>query len=128
MALLAGSPDRPVSTREIASTLRGSEAHLSKVLQRLSRVGLVRATRGPKGGFTLEKAPHRITLLEVYEAIEGPLSAGSCLLGTPICGGNCILGDLLSSVNEQVKARMGNIRLSDLAGVFAEGRSTRDPD
>ncbi len=117
MVLLAGSPDKLLSTKEMASTLNVSEAHLAKVLQRLAKAGFARSTRGPNGGFGLEKAPSEITLLDVYNAIEGPLAPTDCLLGTPVCGGkDCILGKLLETVNRRVTDYLAETRLSQLAG------------
>ena len=69
MVYLAGShgkvDSKAHSTRKIASVLNASEAHLSKVLQRLAHTGLLSSTRGPKGGFTLAKGSDQITLLDV---------------------------------------------------------------
>ena len=117
--MLAALPDRMFTTKQIASTLGVSDHHLSKVLQRLAKAGLVKATRGPKGGFELERPADEITLLEVYEAIEGPLEDVGCLLGKPVCRpGACILGDLLESVNKQVRDYLENARLSELTGAY----------
>lgn len=93
MAYLAGNPGVNVSTRQIAERLKVSEAHLSKVLQRMAQAGLVKSSRGPKGGFTLKIPAESITLLDIFETIEGRLEATDCLLGIPICNGTyCILG------------------------------------
>ena len=120
-ALLAANRKQVLSTREIAAKLQVSEAHLSKVLQRLAKIGLVESTRGPKGGFRLNGTPEQITLLEVYEAIEGPLAPTSCLLGTPICNGQrCILGPLLVQVNRQVSEYLSGTTLSELTEVHLE--------
>lgn len=113
-ALLAGEPDRVMTTGELASALKVSENHLSKVLQRLTKAGLVRSTRGPKGGFTLNKNPDEVTLLNVYEAIEGPLEIKTCLFGRQVCNGSCILGGLLASVNTQVRDYLSTARLSSM--------------
>ncbi len=119
MVLLAAHPDTGISTRQIAHDLQVSEAHLSKVLQRLTKVGLVASTRGPKGGFTLAEPAESVTLLEVYEAIEGPLVATQCLLGTRICNGKrCILGDLLTTVDGQVREYLATTRLAELTSVY----------
>ena len=118
MALLATSKDTTRATWEIAKTLRVSEAHLAKVLQRLGRAGLVKSQRGPGGGFTLGRAPEAITLLDVYEATEGPLDPPVCLLGRPACNGSCILGGLLDQVGAQIRDYFAQTRLSDLNGDF----------
>jgi len=121
VVLLAAYPKRIFSTKDISSALHASEAHLSKVLQRLGKAGLVNSIRGPKGGFVLSRSSDEITLLEVYEAIEGPLASSSCLFHTPVCGGqNCILGGLLSPVNQMVRNHLSKTKLSKLTSVFRQ--------
>jgi len=120
--LLAQKPDRRLSAARIASVLGGSEAHLTKVLQRLARAGLVESLRGPKGGFVLGKPNDAISLLEVYESIEGPLKRAECLLASPVCQhGKCLLGNLLGDVPRQVHQHLSETRLSDLTETYAEG-------
>ena len=118
-ALLAEDAERPVSAREIAVTLRVSEAHLAKVMQRLAKFGLVRSFRGPAGGFVLSKDCGQITLLDVYEAIEGPLEENHCLFETPVCRGEiCVLGGLIGTVNRQVRDYLAGARLSALTDIY----------
>jgi len=127
MALLAHEPEKVLSTHEIAETLDVSEAHLSKVLQRLHKAGLVESIRGARGGFLPAKPPAEITMLEVYESIEGPLVETHCLLGNPICGADgCILGDLLSRVNGEVREYLIGTRLTQLN--FHPKRDEHDPN
>ena len=119
MVLLAVNPGKEVSNRHIASRLNASEAHLSKVLQRLAKAGLVTSTRGPKGGFALQSQPDQVRLLDVYQAIEGSLVPNHCLLGTRICDGErCILGDLLETVDRQIREYLSGTNLSELTGVY----------
>ncbi len=104
------------SAREIASILKASEAHLAKVLQRLTHAGLLRSTRGPKGGFTLAKEAARITLLDVYEAIEGPFEVSRCLFSQPICSrADCIMGGLVEKVGTEVQTYLEQTTLATLA-------------
>ena len=113
--ILAGSPDEPRSVRELAQTLHASEAHLSKVMQRLAKAGLVSSTRGPGGGFVLAKPPDHITLLEVYEAIEGPVEPSACVFGTQTCGRDtCIFGVFLQDFDTHFREYLARARLSDL--------------
>jgi len=117
--MLAANSDRLTSNAEAAAVLGVSEAHLSKVLQRLAHAGLVKALRGPRGGFALARPAGRVTLLQVYEAIEGKLTPSSCLLGKRVCDGrNCILGSLLDSTNRMVREYLAGTRLSDLTSVY----------
>ena len=125
--LLAAIPDRLVTTKEIASKLRVSETHLSKVLQRLARIGLVKSMRGPKGGFTLGKPAGEITLLDVYESIEGPFVLGGCLFDVPIWGDgkSCILGGLLGRVDEEVREYLAEARLESVTGCMREVKKAK---
>jgi Rrf2 family protein len=113
MIVLAAKPDDLKSTAEIAEELQVSGAHLSKVLQRLTRAGLVEAVRGPKGGFRLGKPAKDVTVLEIYEVIEGPLQEHKCLLRKPICNGKCcIIGDLFRQVDE-LKGTLAGLSLEE---------------
>ena len=77
---------------------------------------MVTSSPGPTGGFQLLREPGQTTLLEIYEAVEGPLGSETCLLGEPICGGgSCLLGELLHSVHTQVRDRLAETSLADLA-------------
>jgi len=127
MMLMASSHHKPLSTKEIALTMDASEAHLAKVLQRLGHVGLVKSERGPKGGFTLGKPADAITLLDIYEAIEGPFAVRTCLLGRPICDGGqkCFLGGLMQSIGEQVRRHLTGTRLSELASGGTDGHGAK---
>ncbi|MEA1997515.1 MAG: Rrf2 family transcriptional regulator [Gemmatimonadota bacterium] len=117
MVYLSANPGKQVSTREIAGDLKVSEAHLSKVLQRLCRSGLVNSVRGPKGGFTVITGYGEISLLEIYESIEGPLTDRSCLLASPVCNnGKCIFGSLLGDVSKQFRDYLSITKLTNLAG------------
>lgn len=105
------------SVGEIASQQGVSEAHLSKVMQRLVKVGLLTSRRGPGGGFLLGREAGSISLLEILEAMDGPMSDCKCLLGKKKClFGGCALGALLTHVNHQVRVFMASRTLSDLTG------------
>ena len=98
LIVIASREGDMATNADIAEFLHASDNHLSKVLQRLAKAGLVRSVRGPHGGFVLGRAPEKVTLREVYEVFEGPLKAGHCLLGTPVCGDTCVFGDLLANM------------------------------
>ncbi|MCX5753461.1 MAG: Rrf2 family transcriptional regulator [Candidatus Krumholzibacteria bacterium] len=118
-AYLARHPERLVSSREIARSLGASENHLSKVLQRLARSGIVHSTRGPNGGFRLRSPWEKMKLVEIYEAIEGPLAPGRCLLALPVCKGNrCSLGAVLHKTDEAVRKCLTGTTLAELTRSF----------
>lgn len=48
--------------------------YLLKILQQLVRANVLRSKRGPRGGFSLAKPTNKITMLEIIEAVDGPLT------------------------------------------------------
>lgn len=121
--LLALDPEKSLSTRAIATCFRLSEAHVSKVLQRLVKVGLLRSVRGPKGGFSFAGDPSKVTLLDVFEAIEGPMSPSGCVFGIAVCDGkSCVLGSVMAEANGMLMRHLTNTTLEQISGVFLDGR------
>lgn len=115
MIMIANNPDRLVRIRDISEAFGFSEAHLAKVLNRLARTGLVAATRGPSGGYRLGRLSERITLLDIYRAIEGEPSNNPCMFRiTPCDGSMCALGAFFNSLNDQVEQKLEATRLSDI--------------
>jgi len=119
MAVVAAGPAATFRTREIASRLDASAAHLAKVMGALEHAGLVAGTRGPAGGYRLARPASRITLKEIYEAIEGPLQVRACLFGEPVCdAGGCALSDYFARLNRDVARTLARTRLTDLVKEF----------
>ena len=87
MIHLAGLPPRARASRgELARAAECPEQFLSKVLQSLTRAGLVISHRGNTGGFELPEARTGTALLDVVEAIEGPVRLNVCLTSDHACG------------------------------------------
>jgi Rrf2 family protein len=64
----------PIQGRDIADACGIPSGHLLKILQQLVRAQILSSERGPAGGFVIRKPAHEITLLEIIEAIEGPIN------------------------------------------------------
>jgi Rrf2 family transcriptional regulator, nitric oxide-sensitive transcriptional repressor len=105
MSYLTKNKGKMIGTKEIAESLKVSENHLSKILQRLVKAGFLESIRGPKGGFILKDGGNKISLLEVYEAVDGPLKLSNCLFSSAICteGEDCLFGNLIKIVNKEIK-------------------------
>lgn len=113
MVVVAANNDRPLTVKNIASVIRVSETHLSKVMQRLTRAGLVVSTRGPRGGFELNGGNNK--LLEIYEAVDGPLAINNCLFEKSICGKKkCIFDELLKQINRDFHRYMSRTNLKNI--------------
>lgn len=115
-SIIAKNKGNKVSVAYIADELKGSLAHLQKVLQRLVKADIITSTRGPKGGYLLAKAPKDIKLIDIFEAIEGRMQLCNCLFDAPVCSStSCILGSLTSNVNKQVLDYFTNNTVADIS-------------
>ncbi len=92
--------DKPLNAIELSEIIRFSKHHISKVLQRLVKVGFLNSFRGPTGGFQLRKKPEDIRIYDIYVAIEGEVESAECPLDLPICPlGKCIRNELISKLS-----------------------------
>lgn len=114
-ALLARSPGlRPA--QDIAAQLGVSYNHLAKVLQQLTRAGLLTPARGPKGGFALSAAGAGARVRDFVSAIDGPPKLAPCLMKASICRGNCcLLGDFLKDTVSRFGAVL-DLKISEFNG------------
>ena len=103
MVLIAKSEER-LNVTKISEIMNFSRHHVAKVMQRLAKVGMVESTRGPAGGFVLAMPPDEITLLFIYEAIEGKIVETECPLGYDDCPFNkCLLDTMAENINKAFK-------------------------
>jgi Rrf2 family protein len=123
--IAVASSDKRHSVTEIAANQGVSKSQLSKVMLRLAQVGLLASSRGPHGGFVLGRPADRTVLLEIYEAIDGPLGKSRCLRGDHCRLDDCALSDLFHRVQEEVRQSLTSTRLSDLAP-HAPGRGVEE--
>jgi len=82
---LSESPDRVFMVKEIANSKKIPREFLAKILQKLTKAGIVESIRGVKGGFRLTRKPEDINLLEVIEVIEGPVAMNRCAINRRLC-------------------------------------------
>ena len=120
LGYLAATQGESVTAAQIALDLGVSRDHLSKVLQRLTKLRLVRSQRGPKGGFCLARPPEEIHLLEIVQSIEGPWRSPHCVFGGNICGGHCALHTITTEVHEQVCQKLATTSLAQLPSLIAK--------
>jgi Rrf2 family protein len=108
-------PGGHVAAQAIARDESIPEPFLLKLLRPLVRAGLVRSRRGPGGGYALARDPKDITLLEVVEAVDGPLRAVVKPVGKEGAAVDKRLQAICDAVAAQVRERLATVTLAGLA-------------
>jgi len=86
VAYLSGhSGDSVVTVEKISDEMTIPRSFAAKIVQKLTRAGLTNSMRGVKGGFFLKKKPAEMSLLEVVEAVDGPIDMNICVLNEDAC-------------------------------------------
>lgn len=112
---LAQNRDAPQPTDRIAETTKVPAAYLSKVLQSMTRAGIVHSHRGIKGGFTLCKDPEDLSILEVVNAVEPIQRIVTCPLGLASHGVRlCPLHHRMDQALAQVEKAFGSTTLAEI--------------
>jgi len=122
IAYMAKSPDDPHITRDIAEATKVPCDYLAKVMQTLVRARLVRSRRGQRGGFTLERSPEEISILDVVNAVDPLQRILSCPLKLPEHRESlCPLHRRLDQAMADIEQALGNTTIADVM-VGPEGR------
>ncbi len=116
LAFLVDQPaDRSVASH-VAAEARGiPERFLLKVLQPLVSAGVLRSIKGPNGGYRLARPPKQITLLEVVEAVDGPIRGDAPAVGKD--GASAFdkkLQVVCDDAAKLVRDRLGKVTLADM--------------
>jgi Rrf2 family protein len=78
-------PDHRAATGQIAREKSIPPSFLAKIVSQLSVAGLLQTSRGARGGVSLAKPPEAISLLDVVEAIDGPILLNDCVADPSKC-------------------------------------------
>ncbi|WP_028916105.1 SUF system Fe-S cluster assembly regulator [Pseudoxanthomonas sp. J35] len=86
LTVLAARPGQVLSAADLAEHSGLEQPTVSKLLKPLAQAGLVEGLRGVHGGYRLSRAADRISLIEIVEAMEGPLAMTECSQHESNCG------------------------------------------
>ena len=118
------SEDKKLGVKEISENLEVPKHFLAKILQQLSRHGLISSTKGPSGGFFMNDKDLKKPLRLVVESIDGPDVFHSCILGLPVCSSDnpCPLHDTAADY------RTGLLELLEEQNVREVARKIKEKD
>ncbi len=132
----AGCECGPVCLAEIAERQQLSLSYLEQLFGKLRRAGLVSSARGPGGGYRLVKPAGSIPIAAIVAAVDEPIHATRCEVGTGGCmagpkagaaGEPCQTHDLWFELGRQIEFFLNGISLADVVGGRVKGRAVPLP-
>lgn len=108
--------EEPVLLKDIAHRQEISLPYLEHLITPLIAVGIVRSTRGAKGGISLARSPEEIRLDEIIQLLEGTIVPVECVTNPEVCSRaeSCVTRDVWSELKRAINGVLGSITLQDL--------------
>jgi Rrf2 family protein len=109
--------ERPVLLVDLVKGTDLPRDFLAKVFQRLVHARLLKSAKGRGGGFSLARPAHEISIMNIVEAIDGPLLLDGCVVGMERCTDHmpCPQHDLYKPIRQRLKDYLQTTTLADLA-------------
>lgn len=117
MTAAARVPEARLSAAKIAEVTAIPMPTVAKLMGTLARAGLLTASRGVSGGFSLARAAETISIAAVVEAVDGPIALTNCLsVDAHDCAieGHCAVRGHWGPINRAVRAALEAVTLADL--------------
>jgi Rrf2 family protein len=112
--IIVAKAEKMANVIHIAELTGSSKHHVAKIFQRLVKDNFLESHRGPTGGFTLKKDPADISLLEIYESIEGKIEVTTCPLDKHICPfDKCIMDNVTRKMTVDFRNHLKSHTLKD---------------
>jgi Rrf2 family protein len=130
LIFLAGTAEGRIATlQEMADTLTLPREFLAKILKALSAHGLVRSTRGVRGGYQLARSPRTISFLDAIEAAGGPVQINVCLDHKDRCdvSAGCTMYHVWKAGQDRMLEVYRRTTLAELASPPADAGATTVP-
>lgn len=111
-------PDNRAATSQIADEQHIPPSFLAKIISQLSVAGLLHTSRGARGGVSLARDPGEISLLDVVEAIDGPILLNECVSDAGACtfSSDCPMQPIWCEAQKDLVGRLKNTNFSEIAG------------
>lgn len=107
------------STSQVAQEQHIPPSFLAKIISQLSIAGVLQTSRGARGGVTLAKSADEISLLDVVEAIDGPIALNECVHETGSCtfGDDCPLRSIWCDAQDDLVKRLKSTTFAKFAAI-----------
>lgn len=107
----------PLQIKVIANREKISNKYLEQIVGVLKTAGLVISVRGPKGGYILARPPSEIKLLDVFDLLEGKVTAFDCLIDKSYCTrcGDCLTKKLWLKMQQAIEGVLTSVTLKEMA-------------
>lgn len=117
MTYLARESDRLHAASEIALQIQVAAPTVSKILKTLAREGLVISHRGAKGGYSLARAARDISMVQIIDALEGPVGLTECGSSPGVCAqeDSCSVRANWQHINNAVRQALAGVTLAQMA-------------
>jgi Rrf2 family protein len=114
-------PNQRASTSQIAEEQRIPPSFLAKIISQLSIAGLIHTSRGARGGVSLARSPETINILEVVEAIDGPIALNECTNSVDGCpfGDDCPVRPMWCDAQDDLVQRLRTTTFASFAAPTA---------
>lgn len=124
--LAAAGEGRALMARELAAQLNVPAPYLAKLMQRLTRRGILASDRGPHGGYRLTHAAYGLSLRTVVHIVDGERATSECLLGFKACSDEhaCAMHCRWRPVKEELFRLLDELSVAQLASRVRAGRCT----
>ncbi len=128
MLILAGEQDQgPIPLAAICERRELPRQYLTKIFASLAKAGLVTPVRGKNGGYLLGRPAEKISVLDVIEAVEGPVAMNYCQHDPPNCEQiGCPVRGVWSEIQKTVVDKLGSLSLADCVNCQAFGDGPPD--
>ena len=115
-------PTQRAATSQIAEEQKIPPSFLAKIISQLSIAGLIHTSRGARGGVSMARSPEEVSVLEVVEAIDGPISLNDCTGDPSACpfGEDCPLRPLWCETQAELIDRLRKTNFASFVTVSAK--------
>lgn len=116
LSLMAKSHPQTLAAADLADRTGFAVPTVSKILKNLAKEGIVKSTRGARGGYQLARPPRETSVAAVIDALEGPIAITECGVAHDSCqqAQSCHIRGNWNVINRAVRTALESVTLTDM--------------